>query len=225
MICLLAAFLFAQLENIAPNKSRLIDIIIISTFKIESSISSLVNPRVFVGAAVAAFAVIVGIVAFSGQSFINDITEDGLIPRSPDVQRQVLPLEIELQDIIILEVTDTAAFIETKFKVTNPNYKSVILQYIKYELYEDDLRVSISDIGERTTGFVAGSNYFTILNEAPTILTDKITIKNTGNTPEFWTALKSNTPKWKIKGEAFFNLSSMISGGEQEIKFEFIKQA
>lgn len=222
MICLLAAFLFARLENIAPNKSRLIDIIIISTFKIESRITSLVNPRVFVGGAVAAFAVIVGMVAFAGPGFINDISEDGLIPRSSVVQREVLPLEIELQDITILEVTDTAAFIETKFKVTNPNFKSVILHYIKYELYEDDLRVNISDIGERASGFVAGSNYFTILNEAPTIITDKITIKNTGNTPEFWNALKSNTPKWKIKGEAFFNLSSMTSGGEQELKFEFI---
>jgi hypothetical protein len=31
----------------------------------------------------------------------------------------------------------------------------------------------------------------------------------------------SNTPQWQVKGEAFFNLSSMLSGGENQITFEF----
>ena len=50
---------------------------------------------------------------------------------------------------------------------------------------------------------VTGSNYFTILNEQPTILRDKITIKNSGNTPELWSVLMSNTPQWQVKSEAF----------------------
>ena len=66
------------------------------------------------------------------------------------------------------------------------------------------------------------SNYIIILSERPTIVSDQITIKNTGNTAEFWSALTSNTPKWKINGEAFFNLSSMTSGAENSITFEFI---
>lgn len=65
------------------------------------------------------------------------------------------------------------------------------------------------------------SNYFTILSDRPTILKDTITIKNSGNFPELWDALTNNTPQWKIKGVAYFNLSSMTSGGENEITFEF----
>jgi len=65
------------------------------------------------------------------------------------------------------------------------------------------------------------SNYFTILSEQPTILRETITIKNTGNLPEFWDALTNNAPQWKIKGEASFNLSSITAGGENEITFEF----
>ena len=112
---------------------------------------------------------------------------------------------------------------EIKFKVSNPNPKSVILQLIRYELFENDLRVDAGTIGERPSGFLTGSNYFIILNERPTILTDKITLKNSGDNPEFWSALTNNTPNWRVTGDAFFNLSSMTSGGENEISFEFSK--
>jgi LEA14-like dessication related protein len=120
-----------------------------------------------------------------------------------------------------LEVNEKAATIEVQFKVTNPNYKAVILQTIKYELYENNVKVKASQIGERPMGMVDSSNYFTILNEQPTILRETITIKNTGNLPEFWDALTNNAPQWKIKGEASFNLSSITAGGEKEITFEF----
>ena len=49
-------------------------------------------------------------------------------------------------------------------------------------------------------------------------------IKNTGNTPELWDALTTNTPEWRITGDAFYNLSSMTAGGENELAFEFTKQ-
>lgn len=174
------------------------------------------------GIAVVAFAGVVGIVALSDQSIISDISEEGIFSK-PSTETQILPIEIELDDISILEVTEKVATLKIKFKVTNPNYKSVILQFIKYELFEKDLRVNAGEIGSRPEGFVASSNYFTILNDAPTFLSEKITIKNTGNTPEFWSALMNNTPEWTVKGEAFFNLSSMTSGAENEVTFEFTK--
>ncbi len=174
------------------------------------------------GIVVAAFAGVVWIVAFSDQSLISDISEEGIFFK-PDTETQILPIKIELDDISILEVREKAATLQIKFKVTNPNYKSVILQFIKYELWEQDLRVSAGTIGSRPEGFVASSNYFVILNDAPTFLHEKITIKNTGNNPEFWSALMNNTPEWTVKGEAFFNLSSMMKGGENEVTFEFTK--
>lgn len=182
----------------------------------------IMKPKIFVGIAAGAFAVIVGIIVFSGQGFISDFTDSDLAS-SNEAQRKVLPLEIELEDILILEVFDYAATLEIKFKVSNPNPKSVILQLIRYELFENDLRVDAGTIGERPSGFLTGSNYFIILNERPTILTDKITLKNSGDNPEFWSALTNNTPNWRVTGDAFFNLSSMTSGGENEISFEFSK--
>ncbi|MFQ5573924.1 MAG: hypothetical protein ACE5EJ_06705 [Nitrosopumilaceae archaeon] len=180
------------------------------------------NSKILVGGIVASLAIIIGIVGFSGSTIIDDVSGGGLISPS-ETPRQVIPLEIELEDISILEVTDRAATVEVQFKVTNPNFKSVILQLIKYELYENNVRLLISEIGTRPTGMVEASNYFLLLSENPTVFKDKVTIKNSGNLPELWTTLTNNTPQWKIKGEAFFNLSSMTSGGENEITFEFTK--
>lgn len=178
------------------------------------------NPKIIVGGVVAAFAIIIGMVAFSGSTIIDD-TSGGNIVSPSEEPRQALPVEVELEEISIVEVNDKAATIKVSFKATNPNFKSVIIQVIKYELYENNVRVAVSQIGERPVGMIESSNYFTVLSEQSTFLRDTITIKNSGNLPEFWDALINNTPQWKIKGEAFFNLSSITAGGENTITFEF----
>jgi len=175
-----------------------------------------------VGGIVVAFAIIVGIFAFSGSIFIDDVSGGSLISTS-ETTRQVLPLEIELEDISILEINDRAAVIEVQFKVTNPNFKSVILQQIIYELYENNVSLSTEEIGTRPTGMLDTSNYFIVLSEKTIVFKDKVTIKNSDYLPELWVTLTKNTPQWKIKGEAFYNLSSMTSGGQNEITFEFTK--
>ena len=178
------------------------------------------NPKIIVGGVVAAFAIVVGIVGFSGSTIIDDTSGGNLVSPS-ETPREALPVELNLKNISILEVSEKAAVIDVSFEIINPNFKAVILQVIKYELYESGIRVAVGQIGDRPIGMIESSNYFTILSEQPTILRDTITIKNSGNTPELWESLMNNTPDWKIKGEAFFNLSSITAGGENEITFEF----
>jgi len=180
------------------------------------------NSKIFIGAAVVGLVVIIGLVGFSGSSFIDNISEQGLL--SPPVPIEIKPLQIELEDIEILQITEKAAFLETKFKVTNPNERSVILKLIKYELFVDDKRILVATIGERSGGgLVGGSNYIVVLSGASIILSDEVDIRNTGDPPELWNDLMSNTVNWKVKGEAFSNLSSMTSGGENQLFFEFTK--
>ncbi len=180
------------------------------------------NSKIFIGAAVVGLVVIIGLVGFSGSSLIDDISDQGLL--SPPDPIEAKPLQIELEDIEILQITEKAAFLETKFKVTNPNEKSVILKLVKYELFVDDKRILVATIGERSGGgLVGGSNYIVVLSGASIILSDEVDIRNTGDPPELWNDLMSNTVNWKVKGEAFSNLSSMTSGGENELFFEFTK--
>lgn len=178
------------------------------------------NSKILLGIIAAALAGIIGFIALSGSQIINDVSEGGLV-RTSSSPIQVLPLEVQLEKLSILSVTEQEATLQIDFKVTNPNYKSVILQMIKYELYEGGKRITIEQIGERPEGMVDSSNYFTILSNNPQIIGDTFTIKNSGNAPEFWSALSNNDIKWTIKGETYFNLSSMTSGQENIIPFEF----
>ena len=52
---------------------------------------------------------------------------------------------------------------------------------------------------------------------------EKITIKNTGNMPEIWEAFVSNSLNWRVTGETYSNLSSLTSGQENILTFDFTK--
>ena len=179
------------------------------------------NPRIFVGAAAGALAVILVVFTLTGTSIVSDV-EGGFF--APSTQ-EVLPLEIELFDFSVLEITEKQATLEIKFKVSNPNFKSVMLQHIKYSVYHDDVRITAGELGSSPEGFLSSPNYFIILNERPSIIGEKFTIMNTGNTPELWEVLTKNELNWRVSGEAFFNLSSITAGQENILKFDFSKQA
>jgi len=185
------------------------------------------NPKVFVGAAVGAMIVILMVFALPGISIISDVGEGGFL--SPATQDQtVLPVNIELFNFSIIEIGEREATLELEFKVTNPNFKSVMLQHIKYSIYHDDSRIAAGGIGTAPEGFLDSPNYFIILNERPLIVGEKVIIENSGNTPILWEALtnwkNSGTElDWRISGEAFFNLSSLTAGQENILSYDFSK--
>ena len=122
------------------------------------------NPKIFVGAAVGGMIAILMIFAIPGFSIISDIGEESFL--SPSTQDQtVLPLDIELFNFSIIEINERQATLELEFKVTNPNFKSVMLQHVKYSVYHDDKRIAAGGIGSTPEGFVDTPNYFIVLNE------------------------------------------------------------
>ena len=181
------------------------------------------NPRIPVIGVVGAFAVVILIIAYSGTSIIDDTSSETRIGGSGGAI--IEPLVIDLNEIIIEDVDEKTAYIQISFKVTNPNYKSVLLEMIRYNVYEDGMKIGTKSIGDRAApgGLVSASNYFTILSDRPSIIKDDFTIKNDGNIPELWKALENNNPQWRVTGEAYYNLSSMTAGGENEITFEFTR--
>ncbi len=180
------------------------------------------NPRILVAVAVGAFVAVLAVVAFSGQAIINDVSQGGILKSPEQEPAVILPVEVALEGITVRDVDGRSATIDVRLALTNPNFKSVILQFVKYELYEGDMRIHAGEIGSRPGGFLTESNYFTLISGQPTVLSDTIILKNTGNTPELWEALTAGTPSWRIQGEAYFNLSSMTSGGENIAHFEFV---
>ena len=90
---------------------------------------------------------------------------------------------------------------------------------MNYSEYE---QVSGGEIGSRPQGMVEfGSNYYTLLGNNSILLKDTIVLKGSENTPELWSILKSDDQTWRVSGSVFYNLSSMTSGQENQIHFEF----
>ena len=193
----------------------------ILTFKKYTQESKPMNPKIVVGGVAGVLITIIVVFTLTGTSVISDV-EGGFFSPSSQGQ-QVLPLAMELFDISILEITDERATLEIKFKVSNPNFKSVMLQHIKYSVYHNDDRIVAGEIGSSPEGFLASPNYFIILNERPSLIGEKFTITNTGNTPELWETLNKNELNWRVSGEAFFNLSSITAGQENILEFDFSK--
>ena len=186
---------------------------------------SILNPKIIVGGVIGGLVIVIAAIAFSGTSIIDDTSEGGFLASPSESAPAILPIIIDLEEIQILDIDDRVAYIEISFKITNPNYKSVLLEMIRYNVYEDGTKIGTKSIGDRGApgGLVAASNYFTILNDRPSIIKDEFTIVNDGNIPEIWSALESNSANWRVTGDAFYNLSSMTSGGENELKFDFVR--
>ena len=181
------------------------------------------NPKIFVGVAIAALAAVLGGILIMGPSIDlespTQMSEDSNIP-------QVSPIEIELEEIVVSKISERSATIDIAFEIKNPNDRSMIVTTMDYQLYETGYsrteQLGGGQIGHRAEGMVEfGSNYYTLLGGNSIILRDEIVLKNTGNTPELWSDFESNTNTWEVSGVVFYNLSSMTSGQENELAFEF----
>ncbi|MDH3695711.1 MAG: hypothetical protein OEQ94_08760 [Nitrosopumilus sp.] len=180
------------------------------------------NPKIFVGVAIAVLIAILGGILSMGPS-MGGIEQDTTVN---EIAPQVKPLEIELDDISVTKISERSATIKIAFKISNPNERSMIVQTMDYQLFEtgysESEQISGGQIGSRPEGMVEfGSNYYTLLGENSIILKDTISLKNSGNTPELWAALEDNTTTWRVSGDVFYNLSSMTSGQENELHFDF----
>lgn len=188
------------------------------TFMTTKHQTTSLNPKIILIAVIAAMAGAVAVFTFSGSYLIDDVAGGGFGFAPSPVE--ILPLEPYLETIEVLSISEDEAQVKLVFKIINPNYKSVLLQVVKYHLFVDESRVAIGEIGERPEGMVAGSNYYTILRDYPLMLEDVITIKNTGADAQLWSGLSNNDVNWTVKGELYFNLSSMTRGHENITPFE-----
>ncbi len=180
------------------------------------------NPKIFVGIAITTLAVILGGILLTGPMIVipsqdNPGTQGNL---------EVKAIQIELDHISVERVSERTATIDIGFKISNPNPRAVIVQTMDYQLFEtnysDSEQITGGEIGSRPTGMVEfGSNYYTLLGENSIILKETIELKGSENTTELWKVLRSDNPSWRVTGDVFYNLSSMTSGQENELHFEF----
>ncbi len=183
------------------------------------------NPKIFVGIAVAALVIVLGGILLTGPTIVIPTPGD---PSQTRNAPQAQPIRIELEDLSISKISERAVTIELAFKLSNPNPRAVIVQTMDYQLFEtgysDTEQITGGEIGSRPEGMLEfGSNYYTLLGENSITLRDSKTIRNSGNTADLWKAFEDGTATWRVTGDVFYNLSSMTSGQENELHFEFTK--
>ena len=190
------------------------------------------NPKIFVFVAVLALAGILGGILLVGPTMTapgqgnNDTGEN-----APAIKL----VTVELEDISVLKISERSATIEIAFEISNPNPRAVIIQTMDFNLYETGFssyeQLAGGTIGSRPEGMVEfGSNYYTVLGNNAIVLKKEMTIKNTATSGELWDALQSEyengesgSASWWVYGTVYFNLSSMTSGQENTVPFEFFR--
>jgi len=181
------------------------------------------NSKIFVGIAIVVLVAILGGILLMGPTMI--VAPQDNISGVPNVP-QVMPLEVELVEISVDKITERNASIKVAFEIINPNPRAVIVQTMDYQLYEptysDSVQIAGGEIGSRPQGMVEfGSDYYVLLGNNSIILKETKVLKGSENTPELWATLRSDDLTWRVTGDVFYNLSSMTSGQENELHFEF----
>ena len=184
------------------------------------------NRKIFLIVTIAVLMSVLGGIIWVGPIMV--VAPQGEIPIENQNITQVEPLQIELEELSVTEISSRIATIKIAFRISNPNPASVIIQTLDYRLHETGYstseQIAGGEIGSRPTGMLEfGSNYYVLLGNNSILLKDTINLRNSGNTPELWANLKDNTATWKVTGDVFYNLSSLTSGQENELHFEFTK--
>jgi len=174
-----------------------------------------VSAKILVAAAVIGLVAAVAAVALYGQQ----AAPQG-IPAAPEAPQQG-SLEITLESIAPGVPSSRAMPVEIAFAAENRGEETVLLQYLSYSVMADGRRVHAGIIGERPEGFVAASNFVTLIGGGSATLADSFSIRNTGADPEFWEALASGGVEWTVRAEASHSASSMVAGGERLEALEF----
>jgi len=177
------------------------------------------NSKIFVIITIAVLVGVLGVISISTSNI--DTSNDG---STQEIKNKVQLITVELEDISILQVSERVAIIEIKFKLDNPNSRSVIANLLTYSLYasidSEEYKIDSGAIGSRPEGIVDGSDYYTILSQNSIVLKDRLLLDFPGNSPELMSILESSNPSWRVEGDVYFNLSSMISGQENQVHFE-----
>lgn len=173
-----------------------------------------VNAKILVAAAVIGLAATIAAVGLYGQQAAPQ-GSPAAAPRPAD------GLEITLESIAPRPPTPRALTVDISFGAANPGPTTALLQYLSYSVMADGRRVHAGIIGERPEGFVASSNFVTLIGGGSATLSDSFSVRNTGADPEFWEALASGGVEWTVRAEASHSRSSMVAGGERLEVFEF----
>jgi len=90
------------------------------------------NRKIFLVVAVVVLMTILGGILLVGPTMV--VTPQGEITETRGIT-QVEPLQVELVDLSVTDISERKATIKIAFKISNPNPRAVIVQTMDYQLF------------------------------------------------------------------------------------------
>jgi len=123
-------------------------------------------------------------------------------------------LEVRLAHIDLKSIDDRSAMVEITLSIANPTSATLVLEFISYTLYVNDVRVAESMIGESLEGIVtsSGSTQYVLSNTHIT-LKDTVTINKGRALDGIWDLIREGKVRWSLDGRY-----SVTGWGEKEFR-------
>jgi LEA14-like dessication related protein len=184
---------------------------------------------------IAVIAIVIYLVAFSGNFQSGDFSKIGLgnmnITKASIFNQEAIkdakPPELSIKDIRTGIADDGKGNFSIIFNVFNPNKGTVILESISYNVYSNSTRIASGDIGNRPEGFVdSQDSIFPVIGNGTLILKDKKIIQTSKDLNLSQIANNINASKYLVNGTYFFKQmgSFQSTGGEQQFSINYPHQ-
>jgi hypothetical protein len=181
---------------------------------------------------IAVIAIVIYLVAFSGNFQSGDFSKIGLgnmnITKASifnqEAMKDAKPPELSIKDIRTGIADDGKGNFSIIFNVFNPNKGTVILESISYNVYSNSTRIASGDIGNRPEGFVdSQDSIFPVIGNGTLILKDKKIIQSSKDLNLSQIANNINASKYLVNGTYFFKQTGSFqsTGGEQQFSINY----
>lgn len=171
------------------------------------------------GAGIAAAAVAIFLLAGQGPAMPSGVQQGA--PQQPAVD----PPVVAIKGIKVSQVDDRNAEVEVAFSVRNPNKTTLVLETIHYEVYVDNVRMTIGDVGQSPEGFLASqSDIFTIVSGTTLTVRDAQTAVRTSAAADAWDRMVEGGATYTVAGTSLYRLTLanlQTTAGEQNFSLTF----
>ncbi len=134
----------------------------------------------------------------------------------PTEQPLFKDVEFFIKEIKVSDIDTNNAKISIIFSLINPNPRSVILESLDYELFNNNIRIGASGVGRGVGNTFVGSSadIYYIVGGNTLDIKDNITIKRLESNEVFWRDIGDNTLNIRVKGK-YIVTTPQVEGGKE----------
>ncbi len=147
--------------------------------------------------------------------------------QQPNASREttIVAPPIGVKDITVTKLDDKNANVQITFTLDNPNQTTLLLETIHYNIFVDESRMTIGDVGQGAQGFVSSqSDLFPIVAGTTLTVKDTETAVRNNQIGPAWDKMVSGNARYIIDGTYSYRLTAanlQTTADEKEFQLTF----